>query len=46
MGSETIIVRSVLSTRRYPIKPMQGEEIDAVEVTERGVLGDLPLFYG
>ncbi len=40
MGTKTTIVGSVLSIRRYPVKSMQGEEIDGVEVTERGVLGD------
>lgn len=40
MGTKTTIVGSVLSIRRYPVKSMQGEETDGVEVTERGVLGD------
>jgi uncharacterized protein YcbX len=30
----------VVAIRRYPVKSMAGEELDAVEVTERGVLGD------
>jgi uncharacterized protein YcbX len=31
---------SVVSLRRYPIKSMMGEEINAVEITPRGLLGD------
>src|SRR5688572_12531979 len=31
---------SVASLWRYPVKSMQGEELNAVEVTERGLLGD------
>src|SRR5437867_7088762 len=31
---------SVVSLRRYPVKSMMGEELNATEVTERGVLGD------
>ncbi len=30
----------VLSIHRYPVKSMQGEQIDVCEVTERGLLGD------
>lgn len=30
----------VVSIRRYPVKSMLGEELDAVEVTGRGLLGD------
>jgi hypothetical protein len=41
MRIETTIVGSVFSIRRYPVKSMHGEEIGGVEVTERGVLGDL-----
>jgi uncharacterized protein len=31
---------SVVSLWRYPVKSMMGEELDAAEVTERGLLGD------
>jgi uncharacterized protein len=31
---------SVASLWRYPVKSMQGEELNAAEVTERGLLGD------
>jgi uncharacterized protein YcbX len=31
---------SVLSLWRYPVKSMMGEELNATEVTERGLLGD------
>jgi hypothetical protein len=31
---------SVVSLRRYPVKSMLGEEIDHVEVSERGLAGD------
>src|SRR6266850_4160311 len=31
---------SVASLWRYPVKSMQGEELTASEVTERGLLGD------
>jgi uncharacterized protein len=31
---------SLLSIRRYPVKSMLGEELDACEVTERGLFGD------
>lgn len=31
---------SVVSIWRYPVKSMMGEELNATEVTERGVLGD------
>lgn len=34
------IVGAVASLRRYPVKSMQGEELEACEVTERGLLGD------
>jgi uncharacterized protein YcbX len=33
-------VGSVLSLWRYPVKSMMGEELDATEVRERGLLGD------
>lgn len=31
---------SVVALWRYPIKSMMGEELNACEVTNRGVLGD------
>jgi uncharacterized protein len=31
---------SVLSLWRYPVKSMMGQELNAIEVTERGLLGD------
>jgi Uncharacterized Fe-S protein len=34
---------SVVSLWRYPVKSMLGEELSAVEVTERGLLGDRAL---
>ena len=34
------IVGAVASLRRYPVKSMQGEELEVCEVTERGLLGD------
>lgn len=33
-------IGSVVSLWRYPVKSMLGEELNAVEVTERGLLGD------
>ena len=33
-------IGAVLSLWRYPVKSMMGEELDATEVTERGLLGD------
>ena len=33
---------SVVALWRYPVKSMMGEELNAAEVTERGVLGDRP----
>src|ERR1700722_19753140 len=31
---------SIAALWRYPVKSMQGEELDSAEVTERGLLGD------
>ena len=31
---------SVVSLWRYPVKSMMGEELNAADVTERGLLGD------
>src|SRR2546430_7903341 len=33
-------VGSVVGLWRYPVKSMMGEELNAAEVTERGLLGD------
>ncbi len=33
-------VGSVASLWRYPVKSMTGEEMDAIDITERGLLGD------
>ncbi len=33
-------VGSVVSIWRYPVKSMMGEDLNAVDVTERGLLGD------
>jgi uncharacterized protein len=35
-----VAVGSVVSLWRYPVKSMMGEELNATEVTERGLLGD------
>ncbi|MBI2247790.1 MAG: MOSC N-terminal beta barrel domain-containing protein, partial [Armatimonadetes bacterium] len=41
MASVTQVqIGTVLSLWRYPVKSMMGEELNATEVTERGVLGD------
>jgi uncharacterized protein len=34
------VIGSVVSLWRYPVKSMLGEELNAAEVTERGLLGD------
>src|SRR5690349_2061048 len=34
------VIGRVAAIRRYPVKSMMGEEIDATLVTDRGVLGD------
>jgi uncharacterized protein YcbX len=38
--SAPVVVGSVVSLWRYPVKSMMGEELNAAEVTERGLLGD------
>ena len=40
MPSERTAVGSVVSLWRYPVKSMQGEELNATQVTNRGLLGD------
>jgi uncharacterized protein YcbX len=39
-SAEQVEVGSVVTLWRYPVKSMMGEELNAAEVTERGVLGD------
>ena len=34
------VLGSVVSLWRYPVKSMMGEELNASEVTDRGLLGD------
>lgn len=40
MPSTEGVVGTVASLRRYPVKSMQGEELEVCEVTGRGLLGD------
>src|SRR5690242_21491838 len=40
MGSTNPVLGSVVSLWRYPVKSMQGEELNASAVDERGLLGD------
>jgi uncharacterized protein len=40
MSHATTEVGSVVSLWQYPVKSMMGEELNATEVTERGLLGD------
>lgn len=40
MAATNSIVGSIVSLWRYPVKSMQGEEMNASAVTERGLLGD------
>lgn len=42
MSNVTEGIASVVALWRYPVKSMMGEELNAAEVTERGVLGDRP----
>jgi len=42
MSNVTEDVASVVALWRYPVKSMMGEELNAADVTERGVLGDRP----
>jgi uncharacterized protein YcbX len=39
-ASEQVRVGSVVALWRYPVKSMMGEELDATEITDRGLLGD------
>jgi uncharacterized protein YcbX len=34
---------TVVGLWRYPVKSMMGEELNAAEVTNRGVVGDSPV---
>jgi uncharacterized protein YcbX len=38
--STAVVAGSVVGLWRYPVKSMMGEELNAAEVTERGVVGD------
>jgi len=38
--SSAALIGSVVSLWRYPVKSMMGEELNATELTERGLLGD------
>jgi len=40
MGSTQAVLGSVVSLWRYPVKSMLGEEVNAAEVTRRGLFGD------
>ncbi len=40
MASAASVVGSVVSLWRYPVKSMMGEELNATEVAEQGLLGD------
>ena len=40
MTSTKRVLGSVVSLWRYPVKSMLGEELNAAEVTKRGLLGD------
>ncbi len=40
MASTQSVVGSIVALWRYPVKSMQGEELNASSVTERGLLGD------
>jgi uncharacterized protein YcbX len=40
VAADNPVVGSVASLWRYPVKSMQGEELNASAVTERGLLGD------
>jgi hypothetical protein len=39
-ASEQVRVGSVVALWRYPVKSMMGEELNATEITDRGLLGD------
>lgn len=38
--AEESAIGSLVSLWRYPVKSMMGEELNATEVTENGLLGD------
>jgi len=40
MASTPSVIGAVTSLWRYPVKSMQGEELNAADVTPRGLLGD------
>jgi uncharacterized protein len=39
-GSAQLVLGAIVALWRYPVKSMMGEELNATEVTERGLLGD------
>src|SRR5712692_3612150 len=40
IASRQVPTGSIVSLCRYPVKSMMGEQLNAVDVTERGLLGD------
>src|SRR5712692_10513273 len=40
MGSTQRVLGSIVSLWRYSVKSMMGEELNAADITERGLLGD------
>lgn len=40
MSASQTVIGSIVSLWRYPVKSLQGEELNATEVTERGLWGD------
>ena len=40
MGSTQRVLGSIVSLWRYPVKSMMGEELNAADITKRGLLGD------
>jgi len=40
MANAASVVGSVISLWRYPVKSMMGEELDATEISEQGIVGD------
>ena len=40
MNSTSAVVGAIVSVWRYPVKSMMGEDLNAAEVSERGLLGD------
>ena len=40
MRSRQMVLGSIVSLWRYPVKSMMGEELNGAEVTKRGLMGD------